>query len=150
MGAATVSMASSLEPPREVCCVIADCGYTSPADISRSVMLSRYHLPPFPVYNIAALLLRVFAGYDPDGCSCEVSLGETSLPVMIVHGMSDDFVPYEMGERLAAACDGSIFLSVPGAGHGEAYMAATEDYRRCMEELFSRAGIPETGEKQNI
>ena len=142
MGAATVSMASSLDLPREVRCVIADCGYTSPADISRSVMNRKYHLPSFPVYDIAAALLRTFARYDPDGCSSEASLHATPLPVMIVHGTTDDFVPYEMGERLAAACDGAVFLSVPGAGHGESYMAATEEYRKCMAELFRRAGIP--------
>lgn len=151
MGAATVSMASSLELPREVCCVIADCGYTSPADISRSVMKRKYHLPSFPVYNCAALLLRLFAKYDPDGCSSVTSLASTTLPVMIAHGSDDSFVPYEMGERLASACEGCIFLSAPGAAHGEAYMTCREEYRECLRELFGRAGIPsEKSQKKDI
>jgi len=45
------------------------------------------------------------------------ALGVT-LPVLVIHGTADDVVPFEMGQRLAAALPRAKLLVMDGAGHG--------------------------------
>ena len=52
MGSSTVLMASSLELPERVVGVIADCGYTTPAEVCKKVLNVDLHLPAFPLYLI--------------------------------------------------------------------------------------------------
>lgn len=41
-----------------------------------------------------------------------------TLPVLVIHGTADDVVPFEMGQRLAAALPRAKLLVMDGAGHG--------------------------------
>ena len=62
MGAATVLMATGLELPSNVKCVIADCPYSSPSGIIRKVCVDR-GLPPkplFPLLRLGAILFGHF------------------------------------------------------------------------------------------
>ncbi len=50
-------------------------------------------------------------------------------PLLVIHGTSDDLVPAEMGERIAAAAgDRAIWVPVPGAGHNDLPMVAGAEY----------------------
>ena len=59
------------------------------------------------------------------------SLKNSRLPVMLVHGTKDDFVPCEMTKEAYAACTSQkeIFL-VENAGHGTSYLFDTPGYRK--------------------
>ena len=47
MGCATVLMAAGLPLPANVRAIIADCGFTSPKEILKTVLNRDYHLPAF-------------------------------------------------------------------------------------------------------
>ena len=68
MGAATVLMAGGLDLPRNVVGIVADCGYSAPSAILKSVIRSA-HLPVFPVYALLRLGCRLFGGFDPEEAS---------------------------------------------------------------------------------
>ncbi len=143
MGATTVMMASALELPSNVKAVIADCGFTSPAAICTKVLTKDMHLPKFPIYYVASLIVRLFAGYGFSDASAPEALKLSKLPTLIVHGTGDKFVPFEMGvENSEAAGDSAIFLSVPEAGHGLSYLKDINAYRSALDTLFERANIP--------
>ncbi len=136
MGAATVLMASALELPENVVGVIADCGYTSPRDILRSVIGS-LHLPVGPVYAAVRLAGRLFCGFDVEAASAEEALRRTSLPILFIHGEADDFVPCDMTRRNYAACASEkVLLTVPGAGHGLSFTTDYAAYRKAVSDFL--------------
>ena len=95
MGATTVLLAAGLDLPKNVCGVIADCGFTSPRDIFLAVMKDRYHIPTCFLWG-AGLCCRVMAGFSMDEASTVDALRHCTLPLLLVHGEADDFVPCSM------------------------------------------------------
>jgi len=47
----------------------------------------------------------------------ERRIGELDLPVRVVWGTDDAWIPIETGRRLAALIPGTDLIEVPGAGH---------------------------------
>ncbi len=56
-------------------------------------------------------------------------LQNAKLPVLMVHGRCDDFVPYHMTQEGFDACSNEKeLLLVEGAGHGVSFLVAKETY----------------------
>ena len=65
-------------------------------------------------------------------------------PIIFIHGEADDFVPCHMSIRSYEACTApKTILTVPGAGHGLAYLIGMEDYFETLLD-FSNKHIIET------
>ncbi|MBE6599271.1 MAG: alpha/beta hydrolase [Ruminococcaceae bacterium] len=143
MGASTVMLAAGLALPDNVKALIADCGYTSPAEICKHCLKKWYKLPPFPLFYTANSVVKKYAGFSLTDGDCREALSRNRLPILIAHGTADDFVPYRMGQENFEACRGSnaIFFSVTGAEHGMSYIIDPEGYTEKMKELFRMAGI---------
>ena len=122
MGAATVLMAAGLDLPPSVEAICADCGYTSPREIFSAVMTNTLHLPP-AVLAGADLCCRIIAGFSVDGADARRALRQTALPVLLIHGEADNFVPCRMSrENYAAAAGEKELITVPGAAHGMSFL----------------------------
>lgn len=123
MGASTMLYLADRVLPKNVRGIIADCGFTSPREIIESVYRSVLHLPPkIPVW-VAGLFARIFAGVSLDSCDTRRSLANTRLPVLLIHGDADSFVPCRMTRQAYAACAGQKdLLIVEGAEHGLSYL----------------------------
>ncbi|MBR5093767.1 MAG: alpha/beta hydrolase, partial [Oscillospiraceae bacterium] len=140
MGAATVLMASDLPLPEEVCGILADCGYTSPRAIIKKVCwdMPRYMRILYPFTSLSA---ELFGHFDPDAGSALGALANTRLPILLVHGEADAFVPCEMSRELAAGCASPVTLETfPGAGHGGSYLSDPERYSRIVRDFLERCG----------
>ncbi len=131
MGASTVMMASGLELPETVKGIIADCGFTSPKEIIASVMKERFNMAPFPFFYTGSILAKIRAHFSFNSVSTVNELRKNRLPILIIHGGKDSFVPYWMSEKNYEAakdvCDAS-FLSVPEAEHGLSFLIEREKY----------------------
>lgn len=124
MGATSVLMASSLALAGNVRGIIADCGFTSPYEILKSVWERRTHLPAAPALWLLGLYTRLFAGFGLKEYSTLDALAETKYPVLLIHGAGDRFVPCEMSQRAFDACKSEKrLLLVEGAAHGMSYLA---------------------------
>ncbi len=120
MGATTVMLASGEDLPRNIAGIVADCGYTSPDAILRAVG-KRMHLPVFLLLPGVYALCRMH-GFSPRSVSAPAALAKTKLPILLVHGMADGFVPYEMGvENYHAIMSDKYMVSVEGADHGTSF-----------------------------
>lgn len=136
MGAATVMMAAGERLPENVVCVLADCGYTSPREIIEKVMRDM-KLSPTLLYPFVRLGARLFGHFDLEESSPIEAVKRATVPMIFVHGDTDDFVPCEMSERLYDACASSHkrLVTVHGAGHGLAYPIDKEGYLRSLSEF---------------
>lgn len=130
MGAASVLMASDLPLPACVAGIIADCPYSSPEAIIRKVCTVDMRLPA-----ASMALVRLAArcgGFSLREASAVGSVRHTRIPVLLIHGEDDRFVPCSMSREIYAACASPARLETfPGAGHGLSYIADTERYSRC-------------------
>lgn len=134
LGSATVMLAADQPLPATVCGIIADCGFTSPWDILTHCGKKWFHMPPFPLVYVLSAVSRCLFGYSYRDCSTLTSLQESTLPLLLLHGGDDDFVPTYMSEKNfeASSANYKRKLIVPGAGHGMSYLT---DMPRCQKEL---------------
>lgn len=137
MGGATVLMASALQLPPQVKGVISDCAFTSPKEVFTHVLHSMYHLPAFPVIQIADFVNRRRAGYGMDECNAAREVKKTRVPVLLIHGSADSFVPCRMCEEIYQNCAApKRILIVEGAAHAESYYKDTKRYEKELDEFI--------------
>ena len=131
MGCATVLMAAGLPLPANVRAIIADCGFTSPKEILKTVLKRDYHLPAFPLMNLTELLTKWRAGFGYSDASTLDAMRNCRIPVLFIHGEKDSFVPVQMTLDNYMACSApKELLIVPGAAHAAASLQDPEGYRR--------------------
>ena len=137
MGAATVVMAAGEDLPKNVVCVMADCGYSSAKEIICLVM-KKMHLPPKLLYPFVRLGGKWFGGFDLEETSPMEAMENCKVPVIFYHGESDAYVPCDMSRKMYEICPGQKMLYiVPDADHGLAFPVAGEKY---IEELTAFFG----------
>lgn len=139
MGAATVLMASDLDLPKNVRGIIADCPYSDPKDIIRKVCKEDMRLPTF-LCAFAWLGAWMFGkGLRLSKSSAVGSVKNSEIPVLLVHGEADGFVPVEMSRLISdAGADNITFESFPGADHGFSFIADSERYKKALNEFIHK------------
>lgn len=141
MGASTVLNAAGTDLPDNVVGVLADCGFTSPAEIIKKVICDM-KLPPNITYWFIRLGARVYGHFDLDEIASIDAVKRCKLPVLFFHGESDDFVPCDMSQKMYDACSSKKRLViVPGAGHGLSFPVDPELYLQEMAEFFHNGEI---------
>ncbi|MBE6765224.1 MAG: alpha/beta hydrolase [Ruminococcaceae bacterium] len=137
MGASTVLMASELDLPENVVGIIADCPYSSPEKIIRKVC-GDIGLKPGFIYPLIQLSALALGRFDPRSATVVDSVRKARIPVLIIHGESDQFVPCEMSREIYDVCASpKALLTVPNAAHGMSYIVDPESYRREVEKFLS-------------
>ncbi len=142
LGASTVVMASGFQLEKNVKAIIADCGYISPKTILKRVVKYNYHIPCFPLLNIAIFIMKLLSHVDINKYSTTEALKENTIPIFFVHGDSDKFVPVEnsITNYETAVCAKELFI-VKGADHTQCFMSATKEYEEKMSNFLKRNGI---------
>ena len=136
MGAATVMIMAGYPLPKNVVGVLADCGYTSARDIIKKIM-RELHYPADLLYPFARLGAKLFGRFDPDERSPIASMANSKLPILFIHGESDDFVPADMSVKNHAACvSAKKLVLIPGAGHALCYPTDSQLYLKEVREFF--------------
>lgn len=139
MGGATVLMTSGLKLPQQVKGIISDCGFTSPKYVFSHVLRSMYHMPAFPLIQISDFLNKKKAGYGLDTCNAAREVRKAKVPILLIHGDADFFVPCEMCEEIYRNCASpATKLIVKGASHAESYYIDTEGYEKALDEFIER------------
>lgn len=139
MGATTVLMAAELSLPENVKGIIADCGFTSPADIIKKVMREDMKVPLFPLYYTTRAMTRLVAGFDFEECNAAVAVKDCKIPLLFLHGKADSFVPFSMGEEIYNSASGAKkAVWVEGADHGCSFLV---DHKACADALGGFLGI---------
>ncbi len=150
MGASTVLMGCTLGYPKRVSAIIADCGYYNAGTICKRILKKWFKLPPFPVYYAARFLIKVLAKYDIEEGDTRPAIAKSDIPILLVHGVNDDFVPYYMSD--ANYCAGLKrrergkevnveLLTSSASHHAQSYLVDRDDYDKAVDRLLYIAGI---------
>ena len=137
MGAATVLLATKEVLPREVVAVLADSAYASAEEILRHVG-ENMRLPVGLIMPGVRLLCRLIGHFDLGEIDVPAALCQNRLPVLVIHGESDTFVPYEMGKKNAAVLPSDAFISIPDADHGMGYLVDPQKVTDAVSAFLSR------------
>lgn len=141
MGAATVLMASELDLPKNVKCIVADCPYSSPEEII-ALQCKEMGIPPKIGMPFVRLGARLFGNLKLSGEGAEKAVRNTKVPILLVHGEEDDFVPCYMSEKIYSANPKMItFETFPNAAHGISFLVDTERYEKLYYSLFEKYGL---------
>ena len=145
MGASTVLMTAGFDLPENVRGIIADCGFTSPRAIWKHVVENRFHLP-YGLYSRAANdICKRHIQVPSDAYSTVEALRSCAVPVLLIHGTDDRFVPVEMTYENYKACSSEkqLFI-VPGAEHGTSYLVDTAGYETAVRSFWNSYDQPNT------
>lgn len=138
MGASTVLMASDLELPENVKGIIADCPYSSPKAIIRSVAGKR-GLPVGLVWPFAVIGAKVYGGFDVQETDAVRAVKNARVPILLIHGEADGFVPCEMSEEVYRANTEKVQRhTFPGADHGISYLVDTPRYQKTVTQFVEK------------
>ncbi|UQS82022.1 alpha/beta hydrolase [Bombilactobacillus folatiphilus] len=130
MGAATVMYYLGLQVPHQVKFVVADCGYASIKGELDHELKALFNLPSFPLVATANLYTKMLAHYDFYQADTAKTLKHNKLPLFIIHGTKDTFVPTKNARINYRNTHGPKKLwLVKGATHAQSYETQPEQYR---------------------
>lgn len=136
MGGATVLMASDLDLPQNVKGIIADCPYAKPLDVILYVG-QQTSFPTWLIKPFAVLSAKIYGGFDILETDAIRAVKNTNIPVLIIHGEDDRYVPCYMSEAVAQANPQSVRrFTFPGAAHGISYLVDTPRYHRIVKDFI--------------
>jgi len=120
--------------------VVADSAFTSLRDQAREAITKFYHLPSFPVLQLAVISYELYFRTDIEQVAPEQVIEALSpAPVLLISGEDDDMVPAENGRRLYhAAREPRELWVIPVSAHGLTVAAAGPEYETRIGEFFER------------
>lgn len=137
MGGTTVLLASSLELPKNVKGIIADCSYTSPQEILKNLTRKFLKANTDALLFSADIYCRLFAGFSLNQMNTPLAMESNRVPILFAHGMCDSLVPYGMTQAAFDNCNTKKFLVLSEkAEHGMSYMVDFEQYNNAIFQLF--------------
>ena len=141
MGAATVMMASGEDLPKNVACVMADCGYSSSKKIIKKVV-REMKLPPSLVYPFIRLGGMLYGKFDIEETDPVSAVAKSKTPIVYIHGDEDDFVPHSMSvECFEATRAPKKLVTIEGAGHGLGFPQNQSKYVESLRDFETEANI---------
>ena len=136
LGGGTVLMASGQELPENVKGIVSDCPYNSPKDIIKYIC-RKIRLNPELCWPIIWLSGLVYGRFNISATTAEREAKKAKVPILIIHGEGDNFVPPEMSEEVAKANPAMIERrTFPEAGHGLCYYFFTERYEGIVKDFI--------------
>jgi pimeloyl-ACP methyl ester carboxylesterase len=137
MGAATVLLAAGETLPKNVVGILADCAYSSAEGILRAVG-EQMKMPVGLILPGVRFLCRAVGHFDPLPVSVPKALSKSTLPVLLIHGTADSFVPHAMGVENSRAREDIRLVSVEGADHGMGYLINPTLVIKELDAFFDR------------
>ena len=136
MGSSTVLMASELDLPDNVKGIVADSGFTSPREIINIVGKKLVKFNCSFATSILNIYCKIFGKFSLDVSTVD-AVKKCKIPILFIHGKSDNFVPYEMTIRNyeSATCPKKLVL-VDNADHGISFLIERDRIIKELEEFL--------------
>lgn len=138
MGATTVLMASDLGIDNNVYGIIADCPYSSPKEIIKKVCRDMKY-PPILAYPFVSLSARILGNFNLAETTAEKAVKNSKIPILILHGEDDRFVPEVMSKEIADGRDNVERHTFSRAAHGISGIVHPAEYNKIVLEFIAKA-----------
>ena len=137
MGGATALMAAELDLPENVVGIIADCPYSSTRAIIKKVCRDM-RLPGALLYPFIKLGALIFGGFNPDKATPRQAAFKAKIPILLIHGEGDRFVPASMSDEIAKDCKAISYMKIPEATHAASFIYDTGTYVGALRDFTSK------------
>ena len=114
--------------------IVEDSGYSSAEAYLKWKLKRKFHLPSFPLIQLANLGFKTVAGFRISDADAIAAVEKSTTPTLFIHGSEDNTVPQQEAVRLydAAGCTKKLFIA-EGAGHTGSIVL---DAQRYWNEVF--------------
>lgn len=94
-------------------------------------------LPVKLVYPLIKMGGKLYGHFNLEEDSPVEAVKKSQVPILLIHGDDDRFVPYEMSIKIHAANPEKIqFHTIHGSGHAINYVTASEEYTKVVNEFM--------------
>lgn len=137
MGGATVIMEQANDPRLKF--VIADSSFSDLTDLVAYLIKRRVHLPKWPILGIANMFFKLATKKYFKDISPIDAIKKATVPVLLLHGSSDEFIPPIHSQKLYEACSSSkqLYISTNPAKHVESFMMNREEYKAIVTQFIN-------------
>lgn len=133
LGAATSIATLKYKP--DIDFVVADCGFARISTVLKNGIKS-LHLPVFLYYG-ASFITKLRTGFFYEDMSPIDDLENNKIPIMFIHGGSDDFIDKSNSEMMNKKTGGaSDILIIDKATHAESVIADFDSYYKAVEKFL--------------
>ncbi|HLY67114.1 MAG TPA: alpha/beta fold hydrolase, partial [Chloroflexota bacterium] len=121
MGAATALLAAAQD--HDVQAVIADSAFSDLYPYLQGNLTHWSRLPAFPFTPLILSIEPALTGADPRLADPMKAMPNISAPILFIHGLADNSIPYENSQQLRAAATNPMdqLWLVPGADHIQSF-----------------------------
>jgi pimeloyl-ACP methyl ester carboxylesterase len=125
LGASSVLMVNN----RHVSCIISDSAYSNAYNEVKYCINHYFHLPGFIFMPMLCFYTRIFAKFSLKKCDTIKNIKNLNIPILFIHGLDDDFVPYKSSIDNYNHYNGKKdILLIKGATHGMGYLVDSKSY----------------------
>ena len=139
MGGTAVLMSALEDLPENVRGIAADCPFDSPVGIIKKVAAKDLHIPGFLAGAGARMSAFLFGHFRMGKLTAADGAAAAKIPILLIHGEQDRFVPEYMSRRIAEANPDMVTrVTFPGAGHGISYLVDEERYKTITGDFLKK------------
>ncbi|MBQ6295553.1 MAG: alpha/beta fold hydrolase [Firmicutes bacterium] len=139
MGGTSVLMSAAEELPANVKGIAADCPFDSPVRIIRDVAKKNAPLVGLLAGPAARMAAILFGHFRLGKLTAADGAAASKVPILLIHGEQDRFVPEFMSRRIAEANPEMVTrVTFPGAGHGISYLVDEDRYKKITGDFLKK------------
>jgi hypothetical protein len=138
LGATSVSLLAGEDLP-SVKAIVEDCGFNN-ASTETKFVYSKSKLKSKFIYNLFINYLSKTHGIDLKKVDVASKVKNAKIPVLVIHGDKDDFVPTQNGYEIFDALpeDKRDIKIIKGAGHVESIVVDKNGYKNKIKEFLNK------------
>jgi len=137
LGSATSAAVLRYKPPVDF--AVLDCGFSEIASVMRHG-LRMWHLPGW-LAGLASCWVKALYGWRYGEMRPVDALAGNTVPLLLIHGAADDFIPPRHSEDMKNATAGYAELRlIENAGHAASVLTAPDEYSACVKDFLTKIG----------
>lgn len=141
MGSGSIMMSLDNNLPSNVKCVICDCGYSTIKDEIVYILKGMKNIPYKLIYRLLAITAYFHHGFSFTKYSPVKSLANDNIPILLIHGEEDTYVPFYMCDINYKAVKKGTYKQMetfPHAWHALSYQVDKERYNKVCETFVNK------------
>ena len=114
--------------------------FPEPMGLDRMIrkVAKQMNIPDWLAWPFVVIGAKVYGGFDIRETDAAQAVKNAQVPILIIHGEADGFVPCEMSDIAAHNPEMVVRHTFSGADHGISYLADTPRYQKLVTEFMQK------------